>query len=224
MNKIDTLRVFDIVRQKCPITTDQIAQASGLSRSTIVRTLEKLEADFCIRKRLDDRHYMTTSRADPNITHVLPAFSFIERLTSEIMAVENQKYFRMRIFQKGAAQTFIKVDDSLSEDEQLVAIVSGDCEPFYKHLRALAKLKYAEEFPAISDRSNVLPCMIRQGLHNKGYFWDREIDTIFIPLFDPTHPLIVVGISHKDPLPMDLVNGKLAAEKLINTAKMLRVH
>lgn len=124
-------RIFEIletVAKHGPITLDELAQKTDISRSATFRGLKRLEDGGWIRLRLNGRQYVLTSRVEQRLNSKVEPKKEIEQLTPVISQSIDLKSIRTRIFQQETTVSAELVDDSIYNcSERCDQMMAADC-------------------------------------------------------------------------------------------------
>jgi len=193
-------RIFEIlegVAKHGPITLDEVAKQTGVSRSATFRALKRLEEGGWIRQRLNGRQYVLTSNVEKKLNSKIEPKQEIECLTPIIIKAIDLKKVRIRIFQQETTTTAELVDDSIYNirDLQEKMQVTRCCSFLLKVLQ-LESLALGGSNMSDLDRAKAAVMLLEFQADNVVIVWDQQF--LWIPIFTDSSEVFFLCISNRN--------------------------
>lgn len=203
-----------------PITLDQLAKRTGISRSATFRGLKRLEDGGWIRLRLNARQYVLTSKVEQKLNAKIEPKKEIEQLTPIIARSVELKSVRVRIFQQETTATTALVDDSeYNSSEQMDHAMAIECSNFLMCAFQYAGLAVGKSQLDAAQRIKAGDLLRNLGLFNFAIVSEQRF--LWLPVFSQSSEVFFLCLSRRD---FGLVDGAIAKNLVQNLKANERVN
>ncbi|SFG32826.1 MarR family transcriptional regulator [Roseobacter denitrificans] len=213
-------RIFEILENVAkygPITLDELAQKTAISRSATFRGLKRLEDGGWIRLRLDGRQYVLTSRVEQKLNSKVEPKKEIEQLTPVITQSIDLKSIRTRIFQQETTVSAELVDDSIYKcPERNEQVMAADCCRFL--LQVLQYAGFAVGKPQLDEAQLVKAQDILRKLESCDFAIVSEHRFLWLPVFSRSSEVFLLCLSCRNLGHIDSKVGHKLAKNLKQNA------
>lgn len=202
-------RIFELlecVAKNGPITLDQLAKTTGISRSATFRGLKRLEDGGWIRLRLNGRQYVLTSKVEQKLNAKIEPKKEIEQFTPIISRSVELRSIRVRIFQQQTTATTELVDDSeYNSSEQMDHAMAIECSNFL--LRVLQYAGLAVGKSQLDAEQRIKAADLLRNLEFFNFTVVSEQRFLWLPVFSQSSEVFFLCLSRRD---FGLVDGEIA--------------
>lgn len=193
-------RIFEVlegVAKHGPITLDEVAKKTGISRSATFRALKRLEEGGWIRQRLNGRQYVLTSKVEKKLNSKIEPKQEIEKLTPIIVENVDLKLFRIRVFQQQTTSSAELVDDSMYNtsdiSEQLQIL---NCCGFLLKVLQFDSLALGGSNMDPMQRIKAASMLLEFQADNFVIVWDHQF--LWIPVFSISSEVFFLCVSYRN--------------------------